>query len=206
MQTLLICLERLNATFTMKKRLLVHLTSNKCVVLCFILSHFIAVLMFGVETIGGPVPPDPKNTATPLIVFSFDIPFVFITVSIISVYGVVVYRITHAQRNVQTSELSAIQFAKKTRDTLIMRKRVITLGVIIALVLLAFLLRSAAVLYFYTVNEYEIDDTVFIICNNVFILLNPLLDPVIYILRIKKYRDHLRCKYIKNNSVSDSNP
>ncbi|CAC5414244.1 unnamed protein product [Mytilus coruscus] len=194
----------MNATFTIKNGLLAHLTSNKCVVLCLILSHCIALLMFGVETIDGPVPPDPKNTVTPLIVCSFDILNLCITVSIISVYGVVVYRITHSHRNVQTSGLTASQSAKKRRDTRRMRKKVVTLGVIISLVSVAFLLRSFAVLYFYTVNEYEIDDTVFIICNNVFLLLNPLLDPVIYILRIKKYRDHLRCKCLKNNSVSDS--
>ncbi|VDH95109.1 Hypothetical predicted protein [Mytilus galloprovincialis] len=205
MQTLLICIERLNATLITKKGILVYLTSNKCVVLCFILSHFIAVLMFGVETIGGPVPTDPKNTATPLIVFSFDILILCITVSIISVYGVVVYRITHAQRNVQTSGLTASQFEKKTRDTKRMRKNVITLGVIIALVLVAFFARSFAVLYLYTVNENEIDDIVFLICNNVFVLVNPLLDPVIYTIRIKNFRDHLRCKCIKNNSVSHSN-
>ncbi|VDH95107.1 Hypothetical predicted protein [Mytilus galloprovincialis] len=205
MQTLLICIERLNAILITKKGILVYLTSNKCVVLCFILSLFIALLMFGVETIGGPVQPDPKNTATPLIVFSFDILNLCITVSIISVYVVVVNRIFHAQRNVQTSGLTASQSAKKTRDTKKMRKNVITLGMIIALVLVAFLLRSFAVLYLYTVNEYEIDDIVFIICNNVFLLLNPLLDPVIYILRIKNFRDHLRCKCIRNNSVSHSN-
>ncbi|CAC5377470.1 unnamed protein product [Mytilus coruscus] len=202
-QTLLICLERLNATFTIKKGLLVHLTSNKCALLCFILCHSIALLRVGKETIDGPVPCEPKNSAIPLILFSHEIPCVGVVVSIISCYIVVVFRMTHSHKNVQTSGVTASQSGKKRADTIRMRKNVVTLGLIIALVLVVVLLRGIAVFLFYMGNGPKINDTLFIIFNNVFIVLNPLLDPVIYILRIKKYRDHLRCKCLKRNSVSD---
>ncbi|CAG2186805.1 unnamed protein product [Mytilus edulis] len=202
-QTLLICLERLNATFTIKKGLLVHLTSNKCVVFCFTLCHSIAVLRIGIDMIDGPVPCDPKNSTIPLILFTQDIPCVGVVVSIISCYGVVVYRMTHPHKSVQTSGVTTSQSAKKMADKIRMRKSIITLGLIIALVVVVLLLRGIALFIFYMGNESKINDTLFMIINNVFIMLNPLLDPVIYILRIKTYRDHLRCKCIKRNSVSD---
>lgn len=198
-QTLLICLERLNATFTTKKTILNHLTSNKSVILCFIVCHVSALLRFGIETISGPIACDPKNSAVPLILFSHDIPYISVFVLITSCYAVVVYRIT--RKRAGTIGVRASQSTKA--DTIRMRKNVITLGLIITLILLLILLRYIAIGLLYIGNGSDINDILFIIFNNIFALLNPLLDPVIYVLRIKKYRDYLRCKCLRRNSVSD---
>ena len=40
--------------------------------------------------------------------------------------------------------------------------------------------------------------------DNLFLLLNPVVDPIIYVLRIKKYRQHILCKRLKSISVSDA--
>ncbi|CAC5373603.1 MC1R [Mytilus coruscus] len=202
-QTLLICIERLNATFTTQKGILVSVSSNKGVLLYFILSHCIALLRFGMATIDGPVPCDPKNTTTTVLLFSHDIPCLCIVVAIISCYGVVLYRMIRSQNLRQASSMTESQVAKKKANAIRTRKNAVTLGLIIAVSLVAVLPRSMLVFYFYMGNKSAIAGTLTLIFNNFFILLNPVVDPIIYVLRIKKYRQYLRCKCLKNNSVSD---
>lgn len=196
---LLISVERLNATFVTKKGILTHLTSYKSVILCFILSHFIALFRFGMETIDGPKSCVSTNTASPEMLFSHDIPCLVIVVLIITCYGITVYRMINSNKIVP---LNATLSAKRMADAIRMRKNIVTLGLIMALALVVVLMRCIAVtlLHLDKGNGYYINDIVFKIFNNVSLLLNPLLDPVIYVLRIKKYRDHLRCKCLKGNS------
>ncbi|CAC5388226.1 unnamed protein product [Mytilus coruscus] len=167
--------------------------------LCFILSHFIALLRFGIQTIDGPKPCGSQNTVSPGFLFSNDIPCLVIVTLIITSYGVAVYRMINSNKILP---LNATLSAKKKADAIRMRKNVVTLGLIMALALVVVLMRCIVVtlLYLNKGNGSDINLTVFKIFNNAFILLNPLLDPVIYILRIKKYRDHLRCKCLKGNS------
>ncbi|VDI01540.1 Hypothetical predicted protein [Mytilus galloprovincialis] len=202
-QTLLICIERLNATFTIQKDILVFVCSNKGVLLYFILCHCIALLRFGIATVDGPVPCEPKNTATTILLFSHDIPCLCIVVAIVFCYGVVVYRMIRLQNFAQASSMTDSQVAKKKAKAIRTRKNVVTLGLIIAVSLVAVLPRSMLAFYFYMGNTSAITGTLIMIINNFFILLNPVLDPVIYVLRIKKYRQYLRCKCLKKNAVSD---
>ncbi|CAC5402745.1 PTAFR [Mytilus coruscus] len=194
---LLISLERLNATFVILKGILTHLTSYKSVILCFILSHFIALLRFGIQTIDGPKPYGSKNTVRSGILVSNDI--LIIVVLIITCYGVTVYRMINSNKIVP---LTATLSATKNADAIRMRKNVVTLGLIMTLAAVVVLMRCIVVtlLYLNKGNGSDINDTAFKIFNNVFLLINPLLDPVIYVLRIKKYREHLRCKCLKRNS------
>ncbi|CAC5403055.1 unnamed protein product [Mytilus coruscus] len=178
---LLISLERLNAIFVMKKGVLTHLTSYKSVILYFILSHFLALLRFGIQTIDGPEPCGLKNTTSPGILLSHDIPCLVIVVLIVTCYGVTVYRMINSNKIIP---LTATLSAKKKADAIQMRKNVVTLGFIMALALTVVLMRCFVVtlLYLNKGNGSDINDTVFMIFNNVILLPNPLLDPVIYFL------------------------
>ncbi|CAG2202011.1 unnamed protein product [Mytilus edulis] len=202
-QILLICIERLNATFSTQKGILVFVCSNKGVLLYFILSHCIALLRFGMATIDGPVPCDPKSTTTTLLLFSHDIPCLCIVVAIISCYGVVVYRMIRSRKVCSRSRMTESQVAKKKAKDIRTRRNAVTLGLIISVSLVAVLPRSILVFYYNMENKSALTGTLTIIFNNIFLLLNPVIDPVIYVLRIKKYRQYLRCKCLKNNTVFD---
>ncbi|CAG2205795.1 unnamed protein product [Mytilus edulis] len=202
-QILLICIERLNTTFSTKKEILVIVCSNKGVLLYFILSHCIALLRFGMATIDGPVPCDPKNTTTTLLLFSHDIPCLFIVVAIISCYSVVVYRMIRSRSFVHGSRMTESQVAKKKTKDIRTRRNAVTLGLIIFVSLVTVLPRSMLVFYYNMGKKSAITATLTLIFNNFLLLLNSVVNPVIYVLRIKKYRQYLRCKCLKNNSVLD---
>ncbi|CAG2194081.1 unnamed protein product [Mytilus edulis] len=202
--TLLICIDRLNATFTTQKGLLVLVCTNKGVLLYFILCHCIALLRFGMATIDGPVPCDPKNTTTTLGFFSHDIPCLCIVVAIISCYGFVIYRMIRSQNVLQSSSMTESQVAKKKAKDIRTRRNAVTLGLIIAVSLVSVLPRTMLVFSVYVGTTSAITGTLALIFNNFFLLLNPVVDPVIYVLRIKKYRQYLLCKCLKNNSVTDA--
>ncbi|CAG2194080.1 unnamed protein product [Mytilus edulis] len=205
-KTLLIYIERLNATFTTQNGILVFVSSNKGVLIYFILSHCIALLRFGMATVDRSVPCEPKNTTTALLLFSHDIPCLCIVVAIISCYGVVVYRMIRSHNVLQASSMTESQVAKKKANTLITRRNAITLGLIIAVSLVAVLVlpRSMLVFFLYMGNKSAITGALTLIFNNFFLLLNSVVDPVIYVLRIKKYRQYLICKRLNNNSVTDA--
>ncbi|CAG2211704.1 unnamed protein product [Mytilus edulis] len=202
-QILLICIERLNTTFSTKKEILVIVCSNKGVLLYFILSHCIVLLRFGMATIDGPVPCDPKNTTTTLLLFSHDIPCLFIVVAIISCYSVVVYRMIRSRSFVHGSRMTESQVVKKKAKDIRTRRNAVTLGLIIFVSLVTVLPRSMLVFYYNMGKKSAITATLTLIFNNFLLLLNSVVNPVIYVLRIKKYRQYLRCKCLKNNTVFD---
>ncbi|CAC5422593.1 GNRHR [Mytilus coruscus] len=207
LQTLLICLERLNATFRTKRHILDIITNNVSVLICFIVSLCFSLLRFGLETLKGPVPCESEQTLTPLFVFSHDLPAVAIVLLIIIIYGIIVYRMVKQQKvvGVQTRGVPADQSQKKKNNDLRMRRNVLTLGVIISVTVVGVLPRSLLGFYSFSEGISEKVTDLSMITNTVFMMLNPLLDPVIYVLRIKKYRELLRCKCFKRSNVSSVN-
>ena len=91
--------------------------------------------------------------------------------------------------------------AKKTANAIRTRNNVITLGLIFSVSIVAVLPRSILVFYFYVGNKCAITCTLTMIFNNFFLLRNPVADLVIFVLRIKTYRQHLRLfvLYITNS-------
>lgn len=207
LQNLLICLERLNATFRTKRRVLDIITNNVSVLVCFVFSLCFGFLRFGLETLKGPVPCEAVQTLTPLFVFSHDLPAVTIVISIIIIYGVIVYRMVKQQTlvGIQQRGLPVDQSQKRKNNELRMRRNVLTLGVIIIVTVVGVLPRSLLGFYSFSKGISGKVADLSMITNTVFLLLNPLLDPVIYVLRIKKYRESLRCKCLKRSTVSSVN-
>lgn len=203
LQTLVICLERLNATFTTKKRFLMILTGNPSVAFYFVMSHCIALVRFGVETVKGPVPCDGLQTITMTFILSHDVLSTTILMSVITCYSIVVYQMVKQQKmvDIQKGALSAWQITKKKRNGIRMRNNLITLGLIIIITSITVLPRSFVGFYAYSVAGPEKVSDLIMVVNTVFLLFNPLFDPLVYVLRIKKYREFLRCKCIKSNSL-----
>ncbi|VDI25193.1 Hypothetical predicted protein [Mytilus galloprovincialis] len=191
--TLMICLERLGSTFINKPRILHIVTRNVAVVLCFVMINGFASLRFGLETLKGTFPCDQRYTATPSFLFSHDIPAVIILILIVLCYGITIYRIKKQRQTigVQTVWNVEIPIDNRSKKDIRMCKNVITLGTIIGLTLVATLPRSITVFYSYNVGGSESALNFVWIANHVFVLLNPLFDPLIYAFTVRQYREHL---------------
>ena len=125
----MICLERLSSTFINKPRILHIVTSNICVVLCFVLINGFALLRFGLETLNGTFPCDQRYTATPSLLFSHDIPSLVILILVVLCYGVIMHRITKQRKTIGVQPVRNVSILVDNR----MYKSVITLGAIIGL-------------------------------------------------------------------------
>ncbi|CAC5385129.1 unnamed protein product [Mytilus coruscus] len=209
LQTLIICLERINATFIIKQRILTALTSNISVAMCLLLPHVIALVRFGLDTLTGTFPCGVKYTAKLGFLYLHDIPAIFICCLIALSYGVVIFRITKKQKTiaVQVTELTGNQTEINWNKAFKMRQNMITLGIIIGLTFSSNLPRSVLVLYSYIVGGSDKAMHYLWAANNIFVLLNPLFDPFIYVLRIEKYREHLKSSFKsiwKSNRVTQT--
>ncbi|CAG2196253.1 unnamed protein product [Mytilus edulis] len=191
--TLMICLERLSSTFINKPTILHIVTSNVSVVLCFVLINGFALLRFGLDTLNGTFPCDQRYTATPSFLYSHDIPALTILILVVLCYGVIMYRMMKQRKTigVQPVQNVSISVDIRSKNNIRMYKNVITLGAIIGLTLIATLPRSIAVFYSYSVGGSESALNFVWIANHVFVLLNPLFDPLIYAFTVRQYREHL---------------
>ncbi|CAC5385128.1 unnamed protein product [Mytilus coruscus] len=141
-----------------------------------------ALLRFGLDTLNGTFPCDQRNTVTPSFLFSHDIPAVIILILVVLCYGVTLYRMMKQRKaiGVQTVRNVEIPIDNSSKKNIRMCKNVITLGAIIGLTLVATLPRSIAVFFSYSVEGSESALNFVWIANHVFVLLNPLFDPMIY--------------------------
>lgn len=204
-QTLIICFERLNATYVPKLKILQILTSNKTVIICFVLCHIFAVTRFIIDALYGRMDPcHVKQTTHPVALFSHDAPAMIIVSFIVILYAIILARVKKQQHKIgiQSSTVEN-QIGKRKLETHRMRRNNTTLGIIISVALLAVLPRSILVFYVYSIGASDELMSLLWIANNIFMLFNPLLDPVIYVLRMKKYRQHLR--FWKSNKLSTMN-
>lgn len=195
LQTLLICLERLHATYPIKLKILEALTGNKAVGICFASCHCFGLVRFGITTIGGPVPCDDKYTINPIMLFSNDLIVIILIITISVCYIVVIMRLLKQQKSIglMLTGVSENQRSRANTSSLRMRKNALTLGMIIILTVIATLPRTITGMYSYAVGGSEKAISVMWLTNNI-MLVNPLVDPFIYIFRIKRCRDRLTCK------------
>ncbi|CAC5388465.1 MC1R [Mytilus coruscus] len=191
--TLMICLERLSATFISKPRILHYVTSNVSVILCFVVINGFALLRFGLDTLNGTFPCDQRYTATTSFLFSHDIPAVIILILVVLCYGITINRMMKQRKTIgiQTVRNVEIPIDNRSKKNTRMCKNVIILGAIIGLTLVATLPRSIAVFFSYSVGGSESALNFVWIANHVFVLLNPLFDPLIYAFTVRQYREHL---------------
>ncbi|VDI66875.1 Hypothetical predicted protein [Mytilus galloprovincialis] len=133
-----------------------------------------------------------RNNESKLIL-GIDIPVFISTLLISSLYAVVVAKII--QRHKQVHELS--------RDTATRLKHCgITLGILIIVSFTAVLpgsVYSLSILF----NPESVDVSMRRITNSLYII-KPLIEPVIYVLRIKKFRRYLKCYCCRSIRVREA--
>ncbi|VDI47568.1 Hypothetical predicted protein [Mytilus galloprovincialis] len=203
--TLLMCLQRLNATYSAPKRILTILTSNIAIILGFLFSHvyFLSrcVLEFirKVQRVQFPCAPN-YNTQKRFLLFA-DTPNASFATFIACSYLVLILRIFRKRKPMNgTKSLSELQIQQERKAALRIRYNMITLSCIIIVTAISILPRTSYGLY---INfNGTIDDDIVRALNNL-LLLNPLVDPIIYIFRIKEVRCQLirRCRSNKTTPL-----
>lgn len=195
--TLLMCLERLNATFITPNRGLKCLTSNISVGVSLFIIHVYMLVRCILEINGGRHPNVPQgcnpkySTQQNFLLYVDVLSGVFVSL-IAFFYFILMIKLLSRQRRVDTIEsLSDVQVEQKKKEALRMRRCIITLSCIIAVTSCSVLPRTLYGLYININNN--INNDIIRITNNL-LLLNPLIDPFVYIFRIKELRRRLKCK------------
>ncbi|CAC5399750.1 unnamed protein product [Mytilus coruscus] len=202
LMTLCMCLHRLNATFTTPKHILNVLTSNIAIGLGFICIHAYVLLRCFLELLDElvPLPCEPiYNTQKNFLLF-IDGPNAIFVLLIACCYIVVILR-TRMSRHLitETESLSQQQIQQRRKASLRMWYNMITLGCIIVVTACSILPRTIYGLYI-NVND-NINGEIIRATNNM-LLLNPLVDPFIYIFRIKEVRSQLVNRCFKSNRTT----
>ncbi|CAC5424621.1 F2RL1 [Mytilus coruscus] len=195
--TILMCLQRLNATLRTPKQILKVLTSDIAIGLGFLFPHIYflcrCILEFVDKTQRVQFPPcAPKyNTQKRFLLFA-DVPNSLFVAVIAICYVVVILRIIRNRRQVNViGNLSDLQLQQKKKAALRMRYNIITLSCIIMVTACSMLPRTLYGLY--TNLTGTTNEEIVRVTNNL-LLLNPLVDPFIYIFSIKEVRRQLKCR------------
>ncbi|CAC5364002.1 unnamed protein product [Mytilus coruscus] len=211
LQTLFICLERLNATFAISNRILKQLTSNLSVGIGFIITHVYVLLRCIVELLDGegnsdkPKGCDPTYTFQKEFLLFNEIPNVVLVTVITSCYIAIIVRMVKQRKNLTEPEgLTDLQIKQNKKSALKMHRNVVTLSCIVVITLCAILPRCIYGLYFQSRPDPYARVSSVHEAVNVILLLNPLFDPFVYILRMKEFRDRLKCHCFKRNNRIES--
>ena len=191
-QTAIIGIDRLNASFVPRKEILISLTSDRVVFISSFLLHLLSIIRFTTELRYEPYPCDVMYTLTPLIIYTLDVSAITLVLIIVIMYWTTTYRVIFQMKTyneqLQTTEssFSGLENRKK------LRRNMITFGCIITLTLVSILPRSLVAFYIYIYGVTEKTRAFIMIANSTLLILNPLLDPIIYILRIRKFRNIIK--------------
>lgn len=184
-QCFLICIERLNATFVTESKHIKRITSNKgCMFGCFAI-HMISVVqitidIFQFQSDSHGCKSRASNDVIGLLV---RIPVALICISIVIVYTITLLRIYRVHQNQPGSPNSDSQIQR-------MHKAIKTVGVLIVVMLIAY--GPACVVYLYSVLKNETYS--WIGYCNALLVLNPLLDPFIYLFCMNDFRSLVKKK------------
>lgn len=197
-QTAMICMERLQATFQREIRILKKLTSIRSLGISFFASQLYSILPLVYEISQGPQPCDPSYTFRKSFLFSVDIPLFCTYWALVTLYAVVIYRMVNIVREWK-AEVSTGHTLTRNRLSNIkrMKMNMVTLGIILVVTSLAVLPREvcSVVSTFVDLNDRLLK---FGQIGNYVILLNPLIDPFIYVLRIEEVRNTILCCSTRN--------
>lgn len=198
-QTLMICLERLNATSRVKNRLLRKLTQIRSVIISFVVIHVYSLLHLAYDVTRGPRPCSVSSTANMSFVLVVDIPVGLLILLIIIVYSVVIVRIVNQHKKVQNMATITTRNNNKSAVRL-MHRNVSTLGAIICVTLVANVPRCVTA--FCSLYTGPTTNTLrWLKISNHFLLLNPVFEPVIHVLRIREFRERFMCTSCKPNQI-----
>lgn len=196
------CLHRLNATFTTPKTILKVLTSNISIGLGVTVVHVYVLLRCGLELIDNnvPMPCEPLyNTQKNFLLF-VDVPNAILVILIACCYIVVIRRMRMTlQLGSETGNLSQLQIQQRRKSALQMRYNMITLTCIIVVTACSILPRTLYGLY---VNFTHTINGEIVRATNNLLLLNPLVDPLIYLVRIKEVRRQFVRRCFKSNRTT----
>ncbi|CAC5393681.1 unnamed protein product [Mytilus coruscus] len=204
LQTLFICFERLNATFTVSSLILRRLTSNVAVGVGFLTVHLYVLIrclldIFAEKNLGPPKGCDVTYTFQKGFFHFNATPQVLLVVLIAGCYMTIIVRIVKRKIKIFTIDgFTELQIEKKKKAVQKMRSNVITLSCIIGVSVCSILPRTVYGLYIqnYPVSS-EVTPTIATIVNSL-LLLNPVCDPFIYIFRVRKLRESVRVFAVKN--------
>ncbi|VDI33253.1 Hypothetical predicted protein [Mytilus galloprovincialis] len=190
-QCVLICLERLHATFASENAFYQNLTSNKGIVVAFLIFHCVAILhvILDLTTQDNTNGCSAITFTDTLMLILVDIPMVCIYLLMAAVYSVVMVRV------MRRTEIKSQNSVQSTNSSLKLQT-IVTLTITTALSLLANIPRSVVAFYSLIFVPSESDVSWMTRCNSM-ILLNFLLDPFIYVFCIKDFRQRLKALFCK---------
>ncbi|CAG2195551.1 MC2R [Mytilus edulis] len=201
LMTFYMCLHRLNATFTIPNRVLSALTSSIAIGLGFLFVHVYVLFRCVLELLSTrvPLPCDPLyNTQKSFLLF-VDVPNAIFVSLIACCYIVVIWRIRKKQYLVmEIATLSEEQIKQQRKASLRMRYNMITLGCIIVVTACSILPRTVYGLY---INVSDNINPEIVRATNNLLLINPLVDPFIYIFRIKEIRSQFARRCFRSNKT-----
>ncbi|CAC5381803.1 unnamed protein product [Mytilus coruscus] len=203
LMTFSMCLQRINATVIVTKRILTILTSTIAISLGFLFSHVyfscrcVWEFIRKVQRVQFPCAPN-YNTQKRFLLFA-DAPNALFVTLIACSYIVLILRILRKRKHVNGIQgLSELQIQQEKKAALRMRYNMITLSCIIIVTAVSILPRTLYGLYINFTGT--INDEIVRATNNL-LLLNPLVDPFIYIFRIEEVRCQLICRFRSNRTT-----
>ncbi|CAC5374877.1 unnamed protein product [Mytilus coruscus] len=191
-QCFLICLERLNATFAVEITAVRGITSNKGIVIGCIVCHLGSVLQTLIEIFLFQTNLSACNTSASAIKTALVIPMALLCICTVLIYLVTIVRIYKRQNNHPGSSNNTLIEQMTTRALK-------TLSVVITITLLANIPSCIIALYSEIYGRTENIIRWIFYCNTL-IMINPLLDPIIYVFRLEEFRQQLsKVACSKNN-------
>ncbi|CAC5368381.1 unnamed protein product [Mytilus coruscus] len=193
-QCFLICLERLNATFALDISIVTGMTSNKGVVVGCIACHLGSVLQTVIEIFLFQKSLLACNTSDDGIKIALVIPMAFLCMLTLLLYIVIVVRI-YKRQNTRPGSSSNTMMAQMTMRALK------TLTVVMSITLIVNVPTCIIAFYseLYGRSENIIRWTFY---TKFLVMINPLLDPIIYIIRLEDFREHISkvlCIFCRRN-------
>lgn len=203
-QTLQICLQQLNATFVQKKRILNMMTSTASSVIGLGGIHVLSLIRFCIDSVTSPPPCNLLYTATMNFYFTGDFVSTLLMGLVIGCCGVIIIRLRRHNRIMKVKVLTDAQKAKHQTNDARMKKNMITLIVVIALTSMTTVPRQMC-LYVYFLGYITTENlkTVLEILA-ITVLINPLCDPLVFLLRNEMLRKEFKCKCLRRR-VGDIN-
>lgn len=206
-QRMQICVEQLNATFVIQKRLFSIVTSHKFTLIALVLTHLPEIIVFLIYTFNdlSLIQCNHGYSSSEETFFRRGI-VVLILITVITVcYCIIVIKIKHQHKKQRLLVMSGVQRAMSNDKDKKLRKQMGTLLAIVTVTSLAYLPRVLYNLYLSTLGQFSSGDNLSTLqALNLIVLLNPLVDPFIYFSRLETVRNELKPQCCRGGRVGDA--
>ncbi|VDH94054.1 Hypothetical predicted protein [Mytilus galloprovincialis] len=200
-QCFLVCLERLNATFLTDRQSLRRLTSNIGIICGCIACHLVSVLQIVIDVLRFNTHATwcDIGTTTDFVDIIMRVPVGILCVLIVVIYTITLIRIYKKQDNNRAHANDNIFNLANTT-----KKAFKTVGLVVLVTLTANVPSCFVGIYSVLIGQSE-DIIRWLYYCNTLILLNPLLDPIIYVFCIKDFRDQINKILWRRNAIQPLN-